>query len=324
MSWAKSHPIIAALFGAWSLLILSLSFASWEGDTGATIAAFFFMVLAGGLVAWILTLVSNKTVRRSKRKPSVSGSPSATPQITRARTAAPIAHPQPHPAARTPELSRMEQDLEELKKRVAVNEEIASKVSWGQHYQSTPVQHRPSPKIVEQPRGGGITLKEVLRYTPTEFEEFCAKALNSMGYQDMKVNGGAGDLQADIVGKDSHGRSTIVQCKRYKPGTKIGTPVIQTFIGMMNVHHRADRGIFMTTADYSAPAIKLAQQHDIVLIDGDDLIKIAGLVFVPRPEARPKYQVRFCTNCGSEIESHEVRFCAECGQPIQREGVTIN
>ncbi len=51
---------------------------------------------------------------------------------------------------------------------------------------------------------------------------------------------------------------------------------------MKAVHHKADRGIFVTTADYTRQAIDLAKQHDIVLIDGDDLVKIAALVLTER------------------------------------------
>jgi hypothetical protein len=87
---------------------------------------------------------------------------------------------------------------------------------------------------------------------------------------------------------------------------------------MKNVHHRADRGIFITTADYSLPAIRLAKQHDLVLIDGDDLVKIAALVMAPKPQTFPQTigGDRFCANCGREFPP-ESRFCPSCGQMRQ-------
>ena len=83
-------------------------------------------------------------------------------------------------------------------------------------------------------------------------------------------------MAADLTATDPQGRSVIVQCKRYT-GDTVGSPTIQTFIGMQTVHHKADRGIVMATAEFSRPAVELALQHDIVLIDGDDIVKVLNL-----------------------------------------------
>lgn len=123
-----------------------------------------------------------------------------------------------------------------------------------------------------------VTLGDLLAMSPTEFEQLCVRALVRLGYNDVRRTGGAGDLAADIVARDVQGRSCIVQCKRYAPGSGVGSPVVQTFIGMQAVHHKADRGIIMTTAAFTKPAIDLAKQHDIVLIDGDDIVKILNLM----------------------------------------------
>jgi len=81
------------------------------------------------------------------------------------------------------------------------------------------------------------TLGELLMLSPSGFEAAVADLLHDIGYRDVKRIGRSGDLAADIMCKDSKGRSVVVQCKRYAPGTKIGSPDIQTFIGMLNVHH---------------------------------------------------------------------------------------
>ncbi len=41
---------------------------------------------------------------------------------------------------------------------------------------------------------------------------------------------------------------------------------------MMNVHHKAEKGIFVTTSTFTQPAIDLAEMHNILLIDGDRLV----------------------------------------------------
>jgi restriction endonuclease Mrr len=46
-------------------------------------------------------------------------------------------------------------------------------------------------------------------------------------------------------------------------------------MGMMSVHHGADRGIFITTSDFSKPAIDLAQRHQITVINGLKLTRLS-------------------------------------------------
>ncbi len=175
---------------------------------------------------------------------------------------------------------------------------------------------RPIP-VAQRRESSLITINHLLAMTPTEFEEFCVKALQGIGYTDVRRVGGAGDLTADIFGVDNMGRSTVVQCKRYRPGTKVGSPALQMFIGMKSVHHQAERGIYMTTADYSVPAVRLAKQHDIVLIDGDDMVKIAGLVMMPKATPQVAAGIaRYCTSCGAEFTDND-RFCSTCGAPRQ-------
>jgi restriction endonuclease Mrr len=40
----------------------------------------------------------------------------------------------------------------------------------------------------------------------------------------------------------------------------------------MMIHHQAQKGIFVTTSTFSRPAIDLATQRDIQLIDGNQLV----------------------------------------------------
>lgn len=108
---------------------------------------------------------------------------------------------------------------------------------------------------------------ELLALTPTEFERAVVHLLQDLGYREVRHSGGPGDLAADITCRDARGRSVIVQCKRYAPGARVGSRDIQSFIGMLSVHHGADRGIFVTTSEFTPPAANLARQHDVELID---------------------------------------------------------
>jgi HJR/Mrr/RecB family endonuclease len=163
-----------------------------------------------------------------------------------------------------------------------------------------------------------LSLGDMLEMDPRSFEEFTGRALESLGYTNVTRVGGSGDLAADLTATDPQGRSAIVQCKRYTPGSKVGSPALQSFIGMKEVHHRADRGIFVTTADYSQEALNLAKVHDIVLIDGDDLVKIAALVLTPKAmpsEAATSASARYYANCGATVPAGG-KFCSSCGAGV--------
>lgn len=114
-------------------------------------------------------------------------------------------------------------------------------------------------------------LKDLLALTPRQFEHAVALLLGDLGYRNVRNVGRAGDLGADIVAVSPDGLDVVVQCKRLAPGSKISSPDIQTFIGMVSVHHRVPRGIFVTTAEFSGPAMDLAKQHPITLWDGRHL-----------------------------------------------------
>ncbi len=119
---------------------------------------------------------------------------------------------------------------------------------------------------------------ELLALTPVQFEEAIGDLLTDLGYRSVRRVGGAGDLAADLTAVDREGRSTVIQCKRLAPGSRVGSPDMQKFIGMVAVHHRAERGIFVTTCTFSAPAEALAQQHGIALMDGPRLSELLARV----------------------------------------------
>ena len=125
-------------------------------------------------------------------------------------------------------------------------------------------------------------LGHLLALSPTGFEIAVADLLNSRGYRSMRRVGGAGDLSVDLVGRDPKGRSVAVQCKRFAPGLKIGSPEIQKFIGMTTTHHRVDHAIFVTTSGFTKPASDLAKKHKIELIDG---VLLAEMLIQRQPQA---------------------------------------
>lgn len=142
-------------------------------------------------------------------------------------------------------------------------------------------------------------LQYLLNLSPSGFEQAVADILRQTGFNRMRVVGGAGDLSADITCHDESNRLTIVQCKRYQPHHKVGSPEIQQFIGMSLRHHGAQRMIYVTTSGYTAPAVDLAKRHQVEMIDGRLLVERAGAAAtaiggrsrpakpLPSPQAKP-------------------------------------
>ncbi|MGC1239743.1 MAG: restriction endonuclease, partial [Acidimicrobiales bacterium] len=118
-------------------------------------------------------------------------------------------------------------------------------------------------------------LDYILGLSPTQFEYTMAAMLRMLGMTDVIRVGGRGDLGVDITARDPSGRTMVVQCKRYARNKKIGSPDIQTFIGMAHVHHQADLKLFVTTSEYTVDARALANTHGIQLMDGSDIEKLA-------------------------------------------------
>ncbi len=130
------------------------------------------------------------------------------------------------------------------------------------------------------------TLGELLAMTPAQFEQAVADLLHDLGYQDVRRVGAAGDLHVDVWARDHEGKRVAVQCKRYAPGLKIGSPEMQTFIGMIYRHHQAERGIYVTTSQFSEPAQELARHQRIWLIDGATLTRL--IIELDRPAESDK------------------------------------
>jgi HJR/Mrr/RecB family endonuclease len=131
-----------------------------------------------------------------------------------------------------------------------------------------------SARLAAPRQRAGTGIDQLHALSPYEFEAYVRDLLSRLGYRDLRLNGGAGDLGVDIWGRTPEGRTAAIQCKRYAPGKNIGSPMIQTFIGMQRIHHGADVGLFVTTSGFTPEAVKLARAHGIALIDGPALLRL--------------------------------------------------
>lgn len=125
-------------------------------------------------------------------------------------------------------------------------------------------------------------LNRILEQTPTFFERVIVDLLVAMGYGGSHENaamrlGKSGDGGIDgIVDEDRLGLDRIyLQAKRYTPGSSVGRPEIQAFVGSL-VGLGATKGVFVTTSSFSTPALEFVRglQQRIVMIDGARLTEL--------------------------------------------------
>ena len=123
-------------------------------------------------------------------------------------------------------------------------------------------------------------LQKVKANTPDFFEELVLDLLVEMGYggsrADAEAVGRAGDGGIDgIIKEDSLGLEVVyVQAKRWEH--KVPDKEIRDFTGALT-GKGAQKGIFITTSDFTQPAIEFAETMTckrIILVNGDKLVKL--------------------------------------------------
>jgi restriction system protein len=117
---------------------------------------------------------------------------------------------------------------------------------------------------------------------PAFFEALVVDLLWSMGYGGRRRDlarriGKCRDGGVDgLVDRDELGLDTIyVQAKRYAPDVSVPLPDIRDFAGTLDAH-RAAKGVFVSTAHFSAAATEFCRQlsRRVALIDGRRLAEL--------------------------------------------------
>lgn len=118
-------------------------------------------------------------------------------------------------------------------------------------------------------------LSELLKMDPVAFERLAQRILRESGFIQVEVTGKSGDGGIDGKGIMRLGGllsfHVIFQCKRYKGSVTAG--LVRDFRGAMV--GRADKGLLITTGNFTKDAVREATRDGapaIDLIDGDLLI----------------------------------------------------
>lgn len=119
---------------------------------------------------------------------------------------------------------------------------------------------------------------EVVKLSPTSFEQMVIDLLSKMGYGAFENAGSTTAVTGDegidgIIMEDKLGFDLIyIQAKRWDLSSTVGCPYVQNFVGAIS--GKGGKGLFVTTAKFSKQAIDYAKNQHIILIDGEKLAKL--------------------------------------------------
>ena len=105
------------------------------------------------------------------------------------------------------------------------------------------------------------------------FERLCQRLLRESGFIKVEITGRSGDGGIDGVGVlrlNLLSFHVLFQCKKWKGS--VGAPIVRDFRGAMV--GRADKGLILTTGNFTADARREATRDGapaIDLVDGDSL-----------------------------------------------------
>lgn len=106
-----------------------------------------------------------------------------------------------------------------------------------------------------------------------QFENLCQLLLQKIGFS-VETTSISGDGGIDLIAtydKPFFKGKYIVQCKRYSGN--VGVPIIRDLYGVV-MAERANKGILITTSNYTDSAIEFSIDKNLELIAGDDLFRL--------------------------------------------------
>jgi restriction system protein len=113
---------------------------------------------------------------------------------------------------------------------------------------------------------------------PYDFERLIADYFVKRGYVKAETIGGSGDRGVDVLVTNLHGDYEMIQCKRYRMGSNIGSTPIQR-VDSMRFSRGAVKAWVFTTSDFTPDGIDEARITGVNLMNGDELIRSLNLYY---------------------------------------------
>lgn len=133
-----------------------------------------------------------------------------------------------------------------------------------------------------------------------EFEQIVGEAFRRQGYLVEETGGGGADGGIDLVLR-GNGETALVQCKQWRT-QQVGVDKVRELFGVVTAE-RANRGILVTSGQYTHEALSFKVGKPLMLVDGPALSQLVREVqSAPRPPVLPA--------------SGSPPACPRCGRPM--------
>lgn len=122
------------------------------------------------------------------------------------------------------------------------------------------------------PEAASDLCQDLMALSPTDFEKLIVDLFGAMGYVTQHT-GRTGDRGIDLIAFSAtpvSGGNLVIQCKRYAAGNNVGESEVRDLYGVV-ADVRANKGILVTTSDFTPAARKFAAGKQIELINGSQL-----------------------------------------------------
>lgn len=108
------------------------------------------------------------------------------------------------------------------------------------------------------------------------FEKFVADLWKKRGFS-TQVSQEAVDAGIDVVAtkQTPYPQKELIQAKRYSEGNKVGGPEIQQYASLKRQGENVDSVVVVTTSSFSRHAKERADDLNVKLVDGDQLVRLA-------------------------------------------------
>jgi restriction system protein len=108
-----------------------------------------------------------------------------------------------------------------------------------------------------------------------DFEHFVGDLWEQMGW-NCEVSQASVDAGIDVVATKSnpYPQKELIQAKRYGPNTTVGGPAIQQYASLEQQESGVDSVVVVTTNSFTRAAEKRAEELNVKLIDGDNLVSM--------------------------------------------------
>jgi restriction system protein len=157
-----------------------------------------------------------------------------------------------------------------------------------------------------------------------DFELMIGEWFRKQGYVVGEVGGGGADGGVDLILR-KNGERFLVQCKQWR-ASKVGVGVVRELYGVMAAQG-AVGGFVVSSGTYTADAKSFAQGRNVLLIDGDAVMRIlrqkdngdreqTNWQPVATPQVTDMNRLQACPLCGSPMVKRRAARGPNAGLPF--------